>query len=182
MTRFSTLLPMLTVWASSLVGCQVSPPPLWAEGGAPLSFSASVLTHVDGDQTRLDDQGGVWEGNKLVYALDRAGRVVDDANDPVALLDPDGQLFGTSHAYWGRIGLHNAAPPWAPEAWLRVGRDGQVVLFDRDGESVDGGRWTGCEGAVLRACTLVTHLLMLESVQRQHGPDIRFGLGFGYYY
>src|SRR5690606_16116211 len=89
-TRLSLMAAVLLTSISSLAACQVVPPPLWAQGGAPLTFTASVWTQVDGEQLRLDDQGRVWAHNELVYALDRAGRVVDDANEPVALLDPDG--------------------------------------------------------------------------------------------
>ncbi len=180
------------------VACSQTPPPLWAEGGAPLIFGTAVWTQVDGSQLYLDGNGHVSSDGELVMTLDPVGRVVDDSNDPVALLDPDGQLFGTNKAYLGRVGVHNAAPPWSPEAWLRVSKTGTVTLFDTDGETVSGGQWSGCEGAVLRVCTLLTHLAMLESVQQTSprpphytypgwfGPypywGPYWGTGFGFYY
>lgn len=176
-------------------GCTAAPPPLWAEGGAPLTFASAAWTHLDGSQLRLDERGQVTQDGEYVMALDRAGRVVDPSNDPIALLDADGQLFGTDNAYLGRVGLHNAAPPWSPEAWLRVTNKGTVVLFDVDGEATGGGRWAGCDGPVLRTCTLLTHLLLLQSVQQAsnrasyyapspswYGPYPSWGLGFGFYY
>ena len=175
--------------------CAASPPPAWAEGGAPLAFGNAVWTQVDGSRLELDAQGQVHVDGEFLVALDRVGRVVDESNDPVALLDDEGQLFGTDKAYLGRIGLHNASPPWTPEAWLRVTSKGSVVLFDADGEATRGGVWQGCDGPVLRACTLITHLVLLESVQRpQRGPyygpypswygpyPYYWGMGFGFYY
>lgn len=180
------------------LACSPTPPPLWAQGGAPLTFGKAVWTQVDGSQVLMEGNGQVSFDGEVVMALDRAGRVVDDSNDPVALLDPDGQLFGTDKEYLGRVGLHNAAPPWGPEAWLRVNEAGEVVLFDADGEAVNGGQWSGCDGAVLRACTLLTHLVMLQSVQQGpsraayypypgwhpawYGPYPYWGMGFGFYY
>lgn len=179
----------------SIFGCSATPPPLWAEGGAPLQFGRAVWTQVDGSQVQLDEQGRVWFDGEWLMSVDPVGRVVDDANDPVALLDADGQLFGTDQAYLGRVGLRNASPPWGPQAWVRVAETGAVVLYDADGGSVAGGYWTGCSGPVVRACTLLTHLLLLESVQRParrpayyspypgwYGPYPYWGLGFGFYY
>lgn len=175
-------LTLLLVLINPLVACRATPPPLWAEGGSPLTFTASIWTQSDGERLGIDAQGRVWKGTELLYSLDRAGRVVDESNEPVALLDPGGQLFGTNKTYWGRIGLHNASPPWAAEAWLRVTRAGEVVLFDADGDTVSGGQWSGCQGHSLRACTLITHLVLLDSVyRRQSAPDMYFGFGFGYY-
>lgn len=185
----------IAVGLTAGLGCSSTPPPLWATGGAPLEFGQAVWTQIDGTQVYLDEQGRVLFDGDLVMMLDRVGRVVDESNDPVALLDDDGQLFGTNQTYLGRVGLHNASPPWGPQAWMRVTDEGSVVLFDTDGGSVDGGRWTGCEGPVLRACTLLTHLLLLESVQRParrpayyapypswYGPYPYWGMGFGFYY
>lgn len=176
-------------------GCSATPPPAWAEGGAPLAFGHAVWTQVDGSQLELDERGQVLVDGEVRMALDPVGRVVDDSNDPVALLDAEGQLFGTNSAYLGRVGLHNAAPPWSPEAWVRVTRKGAVVLFDADGDTQTAGRWQGCDGAVLRACTLLTHLVLLEAVQRPplrgpyygpspswYGPSPYWGMGFGVYY
>jgi hypothetical protein len=176
-------------------GCTATPPPSWVEGGAPLAFGHAVWTQVDGSQLSLDELGQVLVNGEFLVALDRVGRVVDASNDPVALLDAEGQLFGTDKAYLGRIGLHNASPPWSPEAWVRVSNKGSVVLFDADGESSSAGRWVGCDGPVLRACTLLTHLVLLESVQRPprrgpyygpspswYGPSPSWGMGFGFYY
>lgn len=176
-------------------GCRAAPPPSWVEGGAPLAFGHAVWTQADGSQVRLDERGEVTSDGDFLVALDRVGRVVDASNDPVALLDPEGQLFGPDKTYLGRIGMHNASPPWSPEAWLRVTGKGTVVLFDADGEAQTAGHWVGCDGPVLRACTLLTHLVLLESVQRPplrgtyyrpspswYGPYPSWGMGFGFYY
>lgn len=178
--------------------CSHTPPPQWAEGGSPLAFGTAVWTHVDGSQLFVNAAGQVHYDGDVTWALDRMGRVVDDSNDPVALLDGEGFLFGTNEAYLGRIGLHNAAPPWSSEAWVRVEENGKVTLFDADGEVVSGGQWTGCEGPVMRTCTLLTHLFLLESVRQQSPRPAPYyypypgwywpytypywGMGFGIYY
>lgn len=193
--RWVAQLGLLGFLAAEATGCAATPPPSWAEGGAPLAFGRAVWTQVDGSQLSLDEQGHVLRNGEFLVALDRVGRVVDESNEPVALLDAEGQLFGTNKAYLGRIGVHNAAPPWSPEAWVRVTNRGAVVLYDADGEAQTAGRWVGCDGAVARACTLLTHLVLLDSVQQParrgpyygpspswYGPYPYWGMGFGFYY
>lgn len=80
-------------------GCAPTPPPLWATGGAPLELGRIVWVQVDGEQLRMDEQGRVFADGKHVFSVDRAGRVVDEVNDPVALLDGEGQLFATNETY-----------------------------------------------------------------------------------
>lgn len=180
--------------ALGAAGCAATPPPSWAQGGARLAFGRAVWTQVEGGRLEVDERGQVRVNGELLLTLDRVGRVVDDSNDPVALLDSEGQLFGTNDSYLGRIGLHNASPPWGPEAWVRVTPKGAVVLFDADGDASSAGSWVGCEGPILRTCTLLTHLVLLESVQRAprgpyyrpmpswYGPYPYWGMGFGFYY
>jgi hypothetical protein len=166
--------------------CATTPPPLWATGGAALQLGRAVWVQADGEQLLLDEQGRVFADGKHIYSLDRAGRVVDDVNDPVALLDGEGQLYATNEAYWGRIGVQNAAPPWSPEAWLRITKHGTVVLFDQDGETVIAGRWTGCQGPLLRTCTLLTHISLLRAVNQRrvaypYGANPYLGWGSPYW-
>jgi len=123
--------------------------------------------------------GQVLEGGKLVFVIDRVGRVADSDYDPFAILLPDGRLVGTDNQYLGQLGVTNAAPPWSEQAWLSVLPDGKTIGFSPDGERATLGVWQGCAGPALRSCTLVTHLLTL----RHHGggpsSPVRFGVGVG---
>jgi hypothetical protein len=117
---------------------------------------------------------------EVLFAIDRVGRIVDDENDPVALLFPDGRLAGTD-GMLGRVGLNNASPPGASLAWLSLLPDGQVLFFDTDGEREPQGVWQGCDGPVRRTCTLVTHIVALQrETRRSSGPALGVGLGVGF--
>lgn len=124
----------------------------------------------------LRSDGRVLIDGDLTFVLDRVGRVANDDYDPFAVLQPDGQLVGTDQISLGRVGVTNAAPPGAVEAWLAVMPDGRVTYFDTDGERTAGGTWRGCSGAVQRTCTLVTQLL---AVANYRGPRSGVGIGVG---
>jgi hypothetical protein len=138
----------------------------------------------DGERVFLRSDGRVWVDGEEWLRLDIVGRVVDSEHDPVALLQPDGHLVGTDQQYLGRIGVHNASAPWAKVAWLRVASDGTVLAFDRDGQPLNLGKWKGCNGAAVRACTLVSHLVLLEAVRRYSPPPhpMDMGVGIGFWY
>jgi hypothetical protein len=126
-------------------------------------------------QVEVRQNGQVIEDGDLIYSIDRVGRVVDDSNEPVAILLPDGHVAGPNDRYLGRVGLSNASPPDADVAWLSVMPDGSVVRFDADGQRASDGRWSGCNGPQMRVCTLVTHLLAV----RDYGGRSRGGVGIG---
>lgn len=166
----------------ALLGCVPDPPARWAEGGAPL-----VLPDARFERGRLDAivvraDGRVEEDGDLLFTIDRAGRVFDEDNEPVALLNADGSVSGPDNVYFGRVGMHNASPPWSGTAWLRVRTDGKVALYDSDGEAQYGGLWTGCEVPKTRVCTLVTHLLALDAARRHRDSDVQVGIGIGVMY
>ena len=168
----------------ALAGCTPDPPPRGLEGGARLSFGEATW-EAQGQTIALHSNGYVEEDGELLWVLDRVGRVVDDDFHPVALLSGEGHLVGTDDVFLGWVGLHNAAPPWSGLAWLRVGSSGAVLLFGDGGQRVSGGRWTGCQGEVQRACTLITHLFALASVRRQTywvGPGMMYNPMFGPYW
>jgi hypothetical protein len=135
----------------------------------------------DGDDTvQILANGQVLEDGDPVLLVDRAGRVVDDDNDPVAILMPDGHLAGTDNTLLGQIGVANAAPPGSASAWLSILPNGQVLFFDSDGERKHGGVWQGCDGPQKRTCTLVTHVLAIRRLrQRRSGPGVTVGVGVG---
>lgn len=124
----------------------------------------------------LRPDGRVLLDGDLLFVIDRVGRVTDDEYEPFAVLQPDGQLVGTNDTSLGRLGVTNASPPGVVEAWLAVMPDGGVVYFDSDGQRTAGGVWRGCDGPVLRSCTLVTQLL---AIRNYRAPRVGMGVGVG---
>jgi hypothetical protein len=159
-------------------GCAPSQPPRWAEGGAPLAFAPARWQRESGSPVELRANGHVLVDGDLAFVLDRVGRVANDDYDPYAVLLPDGQLVGTGDVGLGRVGVTNASPPGALEAWLAVTPDGRVTYFDTDGERNFGGTWQGCNGPVLRTCTLVTQLIAVHDLA-MHYHGVRSGIGVG---
>jgi hypothetical protein len=163
-----------------LPACTPPHPPRWAVGGAPLAFAPARWERESGGPVELRADGQVLVDGDLTFVLDRVGRVTDDDYDPYALLLPDGQLVGADHLQLGRVGVTNASPPGALEAWLAVTPDGRVTYFDTDGERTPGGAWRGCEGPVHRTCTLITQLLAVASYRgTRSGVGIGVGVGVG---
>jgi len=160
------------------LGCAATPPPHWSDGGAPLVLADARWDRDGEDSVSLGANGEVTEDGSLLFVIDRAGRVVDGSNEPVALLTPSGELLGTDRAFLGRVGVVNAAPPHSDTAWLTVQADGTVVRYDDDGERSTEGRWYGCQGARQRTCTLVTHLIALRGY-RAPSSGVSVGVGIG---
>lgn len=166
--------------ALRLTSCAPSQPPRWVEGGAPLFLAPAQWHRESGGDVELRADGHVLVDGDLVFVVDRVGRVANDDYDPYAVLLPDGQLVGSDRVSLGRIGVTNASPPGALEAWLAVTPDGRVTYFDSDGERTAGGSWRGCNGPVLRTCTLVTQLLAVADHRpRRSGVGIGVGVGVG---
>lgn len=166
--------------AALALGCAPSQPPRWAEGGAPLAFAPARWDRESGGPVELRANGHVLIDGDFAFVLDRVGRVANVDYDPYAVLLPDGQLVGTDHVGLGRVGVTNASPPGALEAWLAVTPDGRVTYFDTDGERSSGGTWRGCNGPVLRTCTLVTQLVAVQNYRgARSGVGIGIGVGVG---
>lgn len=163
-----------------LTGCGADPPPHWADGGAPLEIRPAVWDRGDDDdRIEIRANGEVVEDDDVILVIDRAGRVVDDDREPIAIMLRDGNIAGTDDRYLGRVGMNNASPPSTATAWLSILPDGNVVFFDEDGERTNGGRWTGCNGPQMRTCTLVTHLVTLRARGRDSNSGVGFGVGVG---
>lgn len=167
--------------AAGVTACVPDPPARWAQGGAPVVIPEARFDRGRGDPIEIHADGTVAEDGDLLFKLDRAGRVFDEDNEPIALLNSDGSISGPDNVYMGRVGMHNASPPWSGTAWLRVRTDGKVALYDSDGEAQYGGKWTGCAPPATRACTLVTHLLALAAA-RHRESDVQIGIGIGMVY
>jgi hypothetical protein len=165
----------------ALGGCRgPTDPPSWPQGGASLAFAQARWDRPGDDPVELGAQGQVTVDGELIFSLDRVGRIVDDKNEPVAILLPDGRVAGPDNVFLGQVGVTNAAPPWSDNAWVAVMPDGSVTYFEAEGDRESLGVWRGCKGPALRACTLVTHLFTL----REHGPPRsdsgpRVGIGIG---
>lgn len=165
----------LVAFALLAVACGPKEPARWAQGGAPLAF-ANARWDRDGDVVEIRPDGKVLVDGDLTFVLDRVGRVTNDDYDPYAVLLADGQLAGQDNLSLGRVGVTNASPPGAVEAWLSVAPDGRVTYYDSDGERSDGGVWRGCAGPVQRTCTLVAQLIALQNYR---GPRSGVGIGIG---
>ena len=130
------------------------------------------------DPIEIQADGRVLEGGRLRFVVDRVGRVTDDDYEAFAVLLPDGQVAGTDDRSLGYVGMSNATPPLAEQAWLSLSPDGAVVFFEPDGERKALGKWTNCSGPTRRTCTLVTQMFLMRNYQvSPSGP--RFGVGVG---
>jgi hypothetical protein len=163
----------------TLLGCTPQEPPNWPQGGAALTIAPARWDRGGEDSVEIRADGQVLEDGDLVFVLDRVGRIVDEDYDPLAILLPDGRVFGTDQRPLGQVGVTNAAPPWAAQAWLAVMPDGSVTRFDSDGERSSLGRWQGCNGPTLRVCTLVTHMLILRHYRGEPSSGVSVGVGVG---
>ena len=169
----------LTLVVMTLGACTPSQPPRWAEGGAPLALGEARWER-EGGAVQLRADGRVLIDGDLTFVVDRVGRIANDDDDAYAVLLPDGQLVGADDVSFGRVGVTNASPPGAVEAWLSVSPAGDVTYFDTDGERSSGGVWRGCNGPLLRTCTLVTQLVAIASYRAaRSGVGIGVGVGVG---
>lgn len=163
-----------------LVGCAPSEPPNWAAGGAPLVIAPADWQRGDEDAIQIAADGKVYEDGDFFMLIDRAGRVVDEDYEPMAILLDNGLVVGPDSLPLGRVGWNNASPPGAQYAWFSILPDGNVVQFDSDGDRTSGGMWRGCNGPQQRVCTLVTQLVAMRSYGRhRRGSGVGVGIGMG---
>jgi hypothetical protein len=172
----------LLLSALLLAGCAPSVPARWAEGGAPLQIAPARWQRGDADPVEIQADGRVLEGGKLRFTVDRVGRVTDDDYDAFAVLLPDGHVVGTDDRALGYVGVNNATPPFAAQAWLSIAPDGRVVFFNQDGDRSALGQWTGCNGPNRRTCTLVTQIFLVQNFRDapMYGPTFGVGVGVGF--
>jgi hypothetical protein len=163
----------------SAFGCKPQEPPNWPRGGAALSIAPARWDRAGEDAIEIRSDGQVLEDGDLLFVVDRVGRIVDKDYDPVAILLPDGRVFGTESHALGQVGVTNAAPPWSAQAWLAVTPDGAVTQFSAEGDRSSLGRWQGCNGPALRTCTLVTHMVALRHYRAEPSSSVGIGVGIG---
>ena len=136
-----------------------SPPPNWAQGGSSLDLPRARWTHA-GRLVDIMADGRVLIDGYHAFSIDRAGRVLDTDNSPIAVLEADGSLVGENDKPLGTVGLRNASPPGAKLAWLALAEGDEVNHFSADGDPIPDGRWVGC-GAAIRTCTLATQIVSI---------------------
>jgi len=145
-------------------------------GGARLRLGPAYWDRGDDERVEIRGDGAVYEDDELVFRIDTQGRVLDSDRDLYVSLAEEGLVTGPNSDEGGRVGLHNATPGKRRQyqAWLRLTSDGSVTFYDWDGEREAGGQWHGCEGPMLRTCTLVTHVMLLraQDVYPRIGPYI----------
>jgi hypothetical protein len=168
--------------ALGLAACQTRPPPNWAQGGSPLDIPRARWTRGNRVIDIMPD-GKVLSDGEHLFTVDRAGRVYEPDNEPIAVLQADGVLVGKGETPYGKIGVRNASPPGREVAWIALGEQGEVTHFDSDGDVHPDGAWYGC-GAAVRACTLATHVITLVETRRPRGSTtvglgVGLGVGFG---
>jgi hypothetical protein len=173
MHRGSGLLALL------LTGCAAALPPGWAAGGARIGVPSARW--LRGDSTyEVRTDGKVLVDGDAIFGIDTAGRVFEIDGESIAVLQPDGHLVGRDHAEMGSVGPVSATFPGSDHAWFTIGSNGQVVRFDGEAPATPDGAWMGCQGAALRTCTLVTHVVLLREVQRRPHVGIGIGIGMGF--
>jgi hypothetical protein len=161
----------------ALFSCASYPPANWATGGSAVEIrQARWVRGHNVAEIMLD--GRVFVDGSHSFTIDRAGRVFEPDNSPIALLEQDGRLIGKDDAILGVIGMHNASLAGHTQAWLTVGDQGEVVLYDEEGERRNAGAWTGC-GPAVRTCTLVTHVIAMATVRRRGNVGVGMGFGVG---
>jgi hypothetical protein len=165
--------------ATSAIGCSTLPPTGWETGGTQLTvprarwINGNVLVDVD-------EEGRVLLNGKHVLNVDRAGRVYDAYNSPVALLKKDGYLLGTDDDGLGWVGGGEAIRPGEDHSWIVIGDDGLVLRVDDEGEQRPFGMWLGCgQAQTMQTCALVTHIIGMDLRERsgRSGPSVGIGIG-----
>ena len=177
--------------ALALAGCAGPKPPAhWAQGGTRLDLPQARWT-FDGEPVELRSRGDwaeVLVDGDVELVIDRVGRVYDQLQRPVAVLEPDGRLVGTGEELRGVVGSSYAALPGTPNAWISIQPQGQVTKYGSDGAPMMAGQWGGCSYSPfsMQACLLVSYLLFFEKegdkAMEQSGmpmPGVGIGIGVG---
>ena len=132
----------------------------------------------------VDQEGKVLIGGKHALTIDRAGRVYDAYNTPVALLQPDGMIVGPDDDPLGWVGANEAILPGDSHSWLAMDRQGLLLRLDDEGSRRPFGQWMGCSSVTLQTCMLVSHVVGQEIMERrrsrQSGPSVGIGIGVGF--
>jgi hypothetical protein len=107
----------------------------------------------------------------------------DSNNEPVALLEPTGNVRGPGDKLLGNVGVLHASKGEETSAWLSVLPSGEVVQYADDGTRSPLGAWVGCSQTYRshQTCTYLSHILgprILSTLQNNQSLYPR-GLGMG---
>jgi hypothetical protein len=121
----------------------------------------------------------VIEQDTLLFRIDRAGRLSDAAGKPVAVLVTDGNLVAEDDSLVGWIGAGSSflADRKTPSVRLLPSGDASFTLSQGAWQSA--GRWEYCQGAMLRTCTLVMHVIAARDRQLIASGKTRSGASLG---
>ncbi|MCA9619968.1 MAG: hypothetical protein KC731_13175 [Myxococcales bacterium] len=172
-------LALLVLLLSGLAGCATAPPSGWQQGGAPLVVPRARW--VNGDVlVDVDTDGVVTLGGKHLLTVDRAGRVYDLENEPIALLDAKGYVHGPDDKPMGWVGAGEAVLPGGEGSWLMMDATGLVVRRSGDGDRPFG-QWLGCGYAqTVQTCMLISHIVGAQILEAQRSrPRVGVGIGIG---
>jgi hypothetical protein len=180
--NMKNLIVLLTL-SFCLAACSTTPPVGWQAGGAPLVIPRARW--VNGETLiDVDAEGVVLMGGRHVLTIDRAGRIYDDYNNPVALLQKDGFLLGTDDDPMGWVGGNEAILPGDEYSWLSMDQQGLLLRMDDEGEQRPFGQWMGCQQVTQQTCMLVSHVvgqrIMARRRSRRSGPSVGIGIGVGF--
>lgn len=115
---------------------------------------AAYFSHAS-STIELRPSGEVMEGDGLLFRIDARGRVSDENGKPVAVLQRDGWLVAEIDGnVLGWIGDGTALAADRSTERVRILPSGDARV---NGQPA--GRWDHCTGALLRTCTLVTHVI-----------------------
>lgn len=172
--------------ALALSACAKGVPAHWAHGGALLDVPRARWV-VGASIVEVFPDGRVMLNDSQEMTVDRGGRVYDTNNDPIALIEPNGDVVGPGDKPLGNVGVLHAAQADEKHAWLSVLPSGEVVRYSDEGDKSSLGVWIGCESSYSahQTCTLISHLLAQRILSATRNPQglmpSNLGYGPGYY-
>lgn len=141
-----------------VAACGASTSPRWQQGGAPTPLDSAYWSRKD-SIIELRPTGEIIEQDTVLFRVDRAGRVSDAEGKPVAVLQSDGWLVAEDETIVGWIGPGTSFRADRQTPLVHVYASGDAVVADGEGAWLPAGRWDYCDGAMLRTCTLVAHMV-----------------------
>jgi hypothetical protein len=163
----------IVVLALIASGCASTPPTGWTTGGQPMVTPRERWVNVE-ILVDMDLRGRVFVGGRHLLTIDRAGRIYNAQNEPVALLQRDGMLIGAEDEPMGWVGAGEAIQPGDEHSWLILQEGGLLLRSDGD-QARPFGQWLGCSYVhTVQTCTLVSHIIGREILAKRGEGD---GLG-----